>query len=380
VPCRRPVDGIRPGLVAPTCRQVVCGLGPRLVALPCSGVGPQLAIAIRRQLIGGLSPGLIAVFGRRPIDGMGSGPGAVFRGRPGDEVGPRRGVTAWRGVVGSREWVVGGRGRTRRPGRPRREERWLQPHGGPAVERPPPLCGPRRLTGSRARIQRTRLDLHRRLVVDRRGWRRQQGGGLVIVPDRTRHHGVLVAGRCGAFSRRASVLIRGSSRVRPGRWQQCPGEANRRAVSRQGRVRVGRRIRMRGILSVQCSRLGRRQPAGSRHPGIPQCRRRVGAMSLTGLALSRGHTERRPVGLRSRGRGPVAASRLARGPVIGYRAGRGPVRPPVRKVGLLVVGHRSPYARNRCRRIAATLPKIRTPSTTTTPMESWPPTPSWSPR
>ena len=32
---------------------------------------------------------------------------------------------------------------------------------------------------------------------------------------------------------------------------------------------------------------------------------------------------------------------------------------------VLVLGHGRPYARNRCRRMAATLPKIRTPSTTT---------------
>ena len=38
------------------------------------------------------------------------------------------------------------------------------------------------------------------------------------------------------------------------------------------------------------------------------------------------------------------------------------------------------HARNRCRRMAATLEKIRTPSTTTTPVDSCEPTPSWSPR
>ena len=35
---------------------------------------------------------------------------------------------------------------------------------------------------------------------------------------------------------------------------------------------------------------------------------------------------------------------------------------------------------NTCLRIAATLVKIRMPSTTMTPVESWPPTPSRSPR
>ena len=34
----------------------------------------------------------------------------------------------------------------------------------------------------------------------------------------------------------------------------------------------------------------------------------------------------------------------------------------------------------RCLRIAATLEKIRIPRTTMTPVDSWPPTPSWSPR
>ena len=38
------------------------------------------------------------------------------------------------------------------------------------------------------------------------------------------------------------------------------------------------------------------------------------------------------------------------------------------------------HAWNRCLRMAATLEKIRMPSTTMTPVESWPPTPSWSPR
>ena len=37
-------------------------------------------------------------------------------------------------------------------------------------------------------------------------------------------------------------------------------------------------------------------------------------------------------------------------------------------------------ARNRCRRMPATLPKMRKPNTTTTPVDSCPPTPSWSPR
>src|SRR6476659_3811310 len=38
------------------------------------------------------------------------------------------------------------------------------------------------------------------------------------------------------------------------------------------------------------------------------------------------------------------------------------------------------HARKRCRRIEATLEKMRTPRTTTTPVDSWEPTPSWSPR
>src|SRR5690606_10771983 len=42
--------------------------------------------------------------------------------------------------------------------------------------------------------------------------------------------------------------------------------------------------------------------------------------------------------------------------------------------------HRPTYARNTCRRIAATLPKIRTPNTTTTPIDSRLPTPNWSPK
>ena len=46
----------------------------------------------------------------------------------------------------------------------------------------------------------------------------------------------------------------------------------------------------------------------------------------------------------------------------------------------VLVRHRRTYARKRCRRIAATLPKIRTPSTTTTPVDNCPPTPNWSPR
>ena len=61
--------------------------------------------------------------------------------------------------------------------------------------------------------------------------------------------------------------------------------------------------------------------------------------------------------------GPVGLGPVGLGPV-----GLGPV-------GLALIGHRG-YARNRCRRIAATLPKIRTPRTTTTPVESWLPTPS----
>src|SRR5690606_21026232 len=55
---------------------------------------------------------------------------------------------------------------------------------------------------------------------------------------------------------------------------------------------------------------------------------------------------------------------------------RGPEAPRARSAWL---GHRH-QALNRCRRMAATLPKMRTPRTTTTPVESWPPTPSWSPR
>src|SRR5205823_2139827 len=51
-------------------------------------------------------------------------------------------------------------------------------------------------------------------------------------------------------------------------------------------------------------------------------------------------------------------------------------RPSGTRVVVLV--HR--YARNSRRRIPATLPKMRTPSTTTTPVDSWPPTPSLSPR
>src|SRR5699024_7651412 len=38
------------------------------------------------------------------------------------------------------------------------------------------------------------------------------------------------------------------------------------------------------------------------------------------------------------------------------------------------------HDRNRSRRIAAALEKIRMPSTTITAVESWEPTPSWSPR
>ena len=38
------------------------------------------------------------------------------------------------------------------------------------------------------------------------------------------------------------------------------------------------------------------------------------------------------------------------------------------------------HAWNRCRRMAAALEKMRMPSTTTTPVDSWAPTPSWSPR
>ena len=38
------------------------------------------------------------------------------------------------------------------------------------------------------------------------------------------------------------------------------------------------------------------------------------------------------------------------------------------------------HARNTCRRMAAALEKMRTPSTTTTPVDSCEPTPSWSPR
>ena len=53
-------------------------------------------------------------------------------------------------------------------------------------------------------------------------------------------------------------------------------------------------------------------------------------------------------------------------------------RPPV--LGSGCRSARRAQAWNRCLRIAATLEKIRIPRTTMTPVESWPPTPSLSPR
>src|SRR5690606_25074535 len=47
---------------------------------------------------------------------------------------------------------------------------------------------------------------------------------------------------------------------------------------------------------------------------------------------------------------------------------------------LLILGLGPGHAWKMCRRMAATLAKIRIPSTTITPVESWAPTPSLSPR
>src|SRR5690606_2078200 len=55
------------------------------------------------------------------------------------------------------------------------------------------------------------------------------------------------------------------------------------------------------------------------------------------------------------------------------------VFPVVVLVVPLALVHR-PHARKTCRRIAAALEKMRMPRTTTTPVESWAPTPSLSPR
>src|SRR4051812_1541652 len=56
-------------------------------------------------------------------------------------------------------------------------------------------------------------------------------------------------------------------------------------------------------------------------------------------------------------------------------------RAPRRALGHGVVRSQAvAHARKTCRRMAAALPKMRMPSTTTTAVDSWAPTPSWSPR
>src|ERR671933_274442 len=124
-------------------------------------------------------------------------------------------------------------------------------------------------------------------------------------------------------------------------------------------------------------RRGRRVPPAPRSAGARLRRRRGGLRRLRGpLAHVRGG--RRGVLGGGAHVGGVVVAAVRDGVQVGGVVPRVDVvvlRPPA-GVGARLVAH----ARNTCRRMAAALPKMRMPRTTTTAVDSCAPTPSWSPR
>ena len=205
---------------------------------------------------------------------------------------------------------------------------------------------------------------------------------MVGVADRQPMPGP-VAGTVPARMPSASSRSRAALAPRPRWWSRLlswsrrglqPTDLSSSCSRRSGRCSSRMRT------SSACAQRGPGPRSGSAAP-VWRRQSRAGspagqASTLALVARGRAIRSRRPHDDRAGADDGCARRRRARTPATATARA---ARRPLLVVGSSGVAHVA-HASNRWRRIEATLEKIRTPSTTTTPVDSCEPTPSWSPR